>query len=194
MLITKTFFIKKWAKKEKVLVHILDFPNFVQPNDYTCGVAGVLSVLRYYGKEDIKEDTLERLLKTTKKEWTETKNIIQFLKKEKFTLDARQMSIKDLETYLNKWIPVIVSLQARSSKIVDYKKTWDQWHNVTIIGYNAAYIFFVDPVTQYTCYLPKKEFETRRHEKEGRTIYTNFGIAVYGKKPVYTSQLLEKIN
>lgn len=173
--------------------NILEFPNFIQPNDYACGVAGVLSILWYYGKEDIKEDALEKLLKTTKEGGTETKRIIQFFKKEKFVIDACQMSIKDLENYITKGIPVIVSLQARSTKKINYKNVWDEGHNVTIIGYNAKYIFFADPVTQRTCYLPKGEFIIRRHEKEGRILYNNFGIAVYGKKPVYNSLLLEKM-
>ena len=193
MLTKKTFLIKIWAKKGKVLAHILEFPNFIQPNDYACGVAWVLSVLWYYGQEDFRECELEKLLKTTKKEWTETKNIIHFFQTKKFTVDARQMTIKDLETYITKGIPIIVSLQARSTKKTDYKNVRNEGHNVTVIGYNTKYLFFADPVTQRTCYLPKAEFIVRRHEQEGHTLYNNFGIAVYGKKPLYNQLLLEKI-
>ena len=118
---------------------------------------------------------------------------MNFLKKEKFKVDARQMTIKDLEIYITKWIPIIVSLQARSTKKADYAKVWDEGHNVAIIGYDSTYIFFTDPVSPYISYLPKKKFQARRHEKEGKVIYNNFGIAVYGKKPKYDSSLIKEV-
>ncbi|MEI8008175.1 MAG: C39 family peptidase [bacterium] len=118
---------------------------------------------------------------------------MRFFQTKKFTVDARQMTIKDLETYIDKEIPIIVSLQARSTKKTDYKNIRNEGHNVTVIGYTMKYIFFADPVTQRTCYLPKAEFIVRRHEQEDRTLYNNFGVAVYGKKPVYNPLILEKI-
>lgn len=60
----RTFFIDRNGAKETVSAHMLYFPNYVQPNEYSCGTASVLSILRYYGIEDANESQLEKKLKT----------------------------------------------------------------------------------------------------------------------------------
>lgn len=195
MLTKKTFFIKRWAKKEKVTAHILDFPHILQPNDAACAQSCVLAILRYYGNSDVRETKLEKKLKMDPIVWTDVLDIMKYLKKESYKIDAREMTLADLENYIKKGIPVIALIQARSKRDVDYTKTQYQWHYVTVIGYNAKYIFFSDPIFYNVWYLPKKEFVARRHEKEddGR-IYHNFGIAVYGRTPKYDPQELRKIS
>jgi hypothetical protein len=64
----QTFFIEEHNKKKKIIAKILNFPNYVQPNSYSCGVASALSILRYYGIEDEREWQLEKILKSTPKE------------------------------------------------------------------------------------------------------------------------------
>lgn len=61
----RPFFIEEHGKKKKVNAHMLYFPNYVQPNPYSCGVACVLAILWYYGIEDKREWQLEKILKAT---------------------------------------------------------------------------------------------------------------------------------
>ena len=67
-MIQKDFFIQQQGKKEKITANILDFPDFVQPNDYSCGVATALSVLYFYGIKNETERHLEKILKTNPEE------------------------------------------------------------------------------------------------------------------------------
>lgn len=177
------------------MANVLEFPNFVQPNPYSCGVASALSILWYYDIEDERERQLEKILKTNPEEWTHVPNIIQLFKHHGFTTDAREMTIKDIETYISKSIPVMVLIQARSDKKVDYEKTREEWHYIVVIGYNKDYLFFDDPVLKNIGYMNKKEFVSRWHDKTNKkTMYEHYGIAVYGKKPKYHPLAIEKIN
>ena len=115
-MIKKKFFIEtKWVRKN-ILANILDFPYFVQSTSYTCGVACVLGILWYYGDRKRREMLLEKKLEVDEDEWAEIENIVQFFKKENFKVDSRKMTLRDLEKYLDRWIPIIVLYQARSKK------------------------------------------------------------------------------
>ncbi len=192
MLIKKTFFIETGSKKEKITANILDFPNLVQPNTYSCGAVCVQSVLWYYGNRKRQECVLEKVLDVDKDEWTETKNMIKFLKKEKFKVDMHQMTVDELEWYVKRWIPVIVPIQARSDKKVKYANVRHEGHFIVVVGYNKKNLFFSDPVTCHTCYLPKKEFLERWHDIDNKQKKYNDGIAIYGKKPKHDSLSLRK--
>lgn len=196
MVAKKTFFIEKKWKKEKIIANILEFPNFVQPNPYSCGDASALSILRYYGIENEREWKLEKILKTTPKNGTHLIHIMKLFTHHGFTIDAGKMTIADVEKYVDKGIPVLVMIQARSDKKkIDYAKTRAEWHYVVVIGYNKEYIFFDDPVLKNVGYMKKKEFISRWHDKDSDgEVYMQYGIAVYGKKPKYHSSLVEKID
>ncbi len=191
----KTFFIEKKWKKEKIIANILEFPNFVQPNPYSCGVASALSILRYYGIEDERERKLEKTLKTTPKNGTHLIHIMKLFTHRGLTIDAGKMTIADVEKYIDKGIPVLVMIQARSNKKkIDYAKTRAEGHYVVVIGYNKEYLFFDDPVLKSVGYMTKKEFVSRWHDKDNKDeVYVNYGVAVYGKKPKYDPQYVEGI-
>jgi hypothetical protein len=195
MLPKKTFFIDdNWTKK-KVTAHMLYFPNYVQPNPYSCWVASVLSILWYYGIEDKRERQLEKILKANPKEWTHVDAIVKFFTEQKFKTAAHKMTVADIEWYINTSIPVMVMIQARSDKKINYSKAWEEWHYVVVIWYNKDYLFFDDPVLENIWYLPKKEFESRRHDYDDQKhVYIHYGIAVYGKKPKYDTLLIKKID
>jgi len=189
---TALFIQKKW-KKEKIIANILDFPHILQPNEYSCGAACVQSILWYYGDREKNEYELESMLQADPREWIVSKNILKFFKKKKFKLDAREMTLNDVETYINTWIPVMVLLQARSRKKVNYTTWWDNGHFSVVIWYSKEYLLFSDPLSTTPCYLLKKEFLARWHDVDGKTKVHNYGIAVYGKKLNYDSLSLKKI-
>ena len=193
MMIKKKFFIEtKWVRKN-ILANILDFPYFVQSTSYTCGVACVLGILWYYGDRKRREMLLEKKLEVDEDEWAEIENIVQFFKKENFKVDSRKMTLRDLEKYLDRWIPIIVLYQARSKKKIDYIKTSHEGHYAVVIGYNKDYLFLADPVIHATVYITKEDFMIRWHQEDGDgTENIQHGIAVYGKKPIYNHLLLKE--
>lgn len=194
MVIQKDFFIQQDGKKQKITANILDFPNFVQPNEYSCGVATSLSVLYYYGIKDEREWHLEKILKTTPEEWTYVENIVKYFSYHGFKTESRKMTVKDIESYISKSIPVIVLLQARSDTKVDYTKTREEWHYIVAIWYNKDYLFFDDPILKNIWYMDKKEFVSRRHDMTNKiTKYVHHGIAIYGKEPKYSPLRIKKI-
>lgn len=195
MLPKKTFFIEEHGKKKNIDVDMLYFPNYVQPNPYSCWVACVLSMLWYYGIEDKREWQLEKLLKATPEEWTHVIAIVDFFTKLKFKTRAHKMTVADIEWYVDASIPVMVMIQARGEKKTDYAKSWEEGHYVVVIWHNKNYLFFDDPVLEKIWYLPKKEFESRRHDYDDQKhVYIHYGIAVYGKEPKYDPQCIEKID
>jgi len=174
---------------------VLEFPNFTQSTDYTCGASCLLSILYYYGIQDYQEIDLEKLISATPEDGASVDNIKKFLRKKKFLIDAGVMKISTIQKYIDQEIPVLVVMQAwASKKNINYAKTKVNGHYVVVIGYNKEYLFFTDPVLENIWYLPKKEFESRWHDHDNQgNDYINYGIAIHGKKPDYNELILEKI-
>lgn len=59
------------------------------------------------------------------------------------------MTIDDIQQYIDRAIPVMVMIQARSEKKTDYAKSREEGHYAVVIGYNEEYLFFDDPVLEH---------------------------------------------
>ncbi|MBU2236000.1 C39 family peptidase, partial [Patescibacteria group bacterium] len=93
----------------------------------------------------------------------------------------------DIKKFINKKIPVILLVQAWTNiKNVNWEKDWIDGHYVVAIGYDKNKIYFEDPSSISRTHLTYNELIKRWHDTDcdGKK-YVNYGIAVYGKKPVY---------
>ncbi|MDZ4132390.1 MAG: C39 family peptidase [Dethiobacteria bacterium] len=103
-------------------VRVLNLPDVRQSTGYTCGAASLQAVLFYYGL-DYRESTLAEYAGASKDAGTAPAGILKAIEKvnlEKETgLTAeikQQATIKDLEDYIDREIPIIVNLQAWKEK------------------------------------------------------------------------------
>jgi len=173
---------------------ILDYPDIRQDDDSSCGPAVVRSVLNFFG-EDEDHQILKKHLKCTDDWGTDPIDIVKYFKKRGFKVKDYELTIEQVIDFVNKKKPVILCIQAWAHPKANYKKSWDHGHYVVVIGYNKKEkkILFHDPsVVDQRAYLDFKDLLDRWHDVDRKGIkYNNFGIAVYGKKPIFRSKLVK---
>jgi predicted double-glycine peptidase len=179
-------------------VNILDFPvQDRQGTRYTCGADCVQKVMEYYG-EDYREMDLARILKSDPEHGTYVKNIAEFFRLHGLKVVVKQkMTISELIWKINRDIPVIIMLQAWGSTESfeqNYSNDWDDGHFVVVIGYTSDLILIADPALFNTGYIPKQELIGRWHDTDsGNSKTYQLGISVYGKKPKFHRDKLERV-
>ncbi len=179
-------------------VNILDFPiQDRQGTRYTCGADCVQKVMKYYGN-DYREMDLARILKSDPEQGTYVKNIVKFFHQQRLKAVVKQkMTISELIWQINRNIPVIIMLQAwgRTENFEkNYRNDWNDGHFVVVIGYTSDSILIADPVLFNVGYIPKSELKGRWHDTdEGNTKTFQLGISVYGKKPKFDRDKLERV-
>lgn len=168
-------------------MEIKNFPEVRQTYEYDCGAKALQAVLQYYGI-DLSEEKIMKIAGTNKKDGTSTAGILNVLKKNKLKHDAKQFTLEEIKKYINKKIPVILDLQAwTSKKKVRWEKDWSDGHYVVAIGYDKEKIYFEDPYSIFRTYLTFKELDKRWHSKKNKKKqFIHYGIAVYGKKPLFS--------
>ena len=132
---------------------ILPIAAYQQTEDFTCGAATVMSLLRYYNRltdQEMNRQTEIRIaaeMKTNKIKGASPDQITRWLKAHGFkVISGEHGSIKMLKNNLKRGIPTIVC--------------WSDWggHWVLVTGYDArakSYledkdtIFFADPASKY---------------------------------------------
>lgn len=164
---------------------LLNFPEERQTYTYDCWAKATQSVLNYYWI-DVRENIIMKTAWTTK-DGTPIAWIEKVAHKNWLKTTIEHMNITKIKDYVDKKIPVIVVLQARSNKNhPDRKNDWSDWHYVVVIWYDKTKLYFEDPASIYRTYLFNQEFKDRRHDKDiNNRPYIHYGIAVYGKKPKY---------
>lgn len=163
---------------------ISNFPKFRQFIKYSCGACVVQEILAYYGV-DISEHEAAQSAGTTRR-GTTIKGIRRALKEFKFKFKDGSMNIAALKKCVDEKKPVIISLQAWY-KTKDWKNAWSHGHYAVVIGYDSKRVYFEDPICIVRSYLTFKELEERWHSEDvDRKRLRNWGLVVYGKKPVYS--------
>lgn len=167
-------------------MEIKNFPEVRQTYEYDCGAKALQAVLQYYGI-DLSEEKIMRISGTNQKTGTSISGIIKVLNKNKLKQDARQFTLKEIKRYINKKIPVILILQAwTSKKKINWEKDLSDGHYVIAIGYDKEKIYFEDPYSIFRTYLTFKELYKRWHSKKnGKKQFVHYGIAVHGKRPSF---------
>jgi predicted double-glycine peptidase len=143
---------------------LIRVPMTRQATDHTCGVAALQSVLAYYG-DSIREDTVGRYVNTTE-DGTNKNNIAAYALSLGYNVSIRvNMTLDDLQGYIDSKTPVIIAIQAWEDPPVDWNSTWDAGHYVVAIGYDQDNFYFMDPSTLGNyAYIPTSEFQTRWHD------------------------------
>jgi predicted double-glycine peptidase len=151
-------------------------PVVTQRQDFSCGAAATLAILRYWRPDayaQVDEGTLYAPLETTHARGTEPEPIVAYLRQN--GLDARyrhtDVTVADLERAVDSGEPPIVDLQAWTDHAASpYRETWDAGHYVVMVGYDDERLYFVDPSTMTPdgfVYLTRAEFDERWHDLAG---------------------------
>lgn len=167
--------------------NLIRVPKVRQATDHTCGVASLQSLLGYYGFE-IREDKLATELHA--ENYARTGEIVKYARSKGLMVDTRQkMTLKELQQYIDKNIPVMVCMQAwpdNPMTIDKYKTDWEDGHWVVVIGYDLANIYMMDPSTLGNyAFVPSAEFDARWHDYDDDITkpYVHFGIIITSSKP-----------
>jgi ATP-binding cassette subfamily B protein len=163
---------------------IKNIPTFRQSNDYDCGATALQVIFAYFGIEKNVQEII-KLVKTTEN-GTSMIKMRSIVEKHGFKTKLGEMTVEDIKKYLNKKIPVILLVQAWPyKKIIDWQNSWSAGHYVVAIGYDKNKLYFEDPSSIYRTYLSYKELKDRWHDIRDGKKCVNYGLAIYGKKPIY---------
>ena len=185
-------------------IKIMDFPEARQSTNFSCGVASVQAVLYYYGI-DLREDKLIKTFSAQPTDIIHSGVDPEDLKDKletKWGLKVEMavgMNIEDLKEYANKYIPVIIAIQAwrgedGAVENTDYS-AYKDGHYVVSIGYTDKQMIFEDPsILTNRGYLSFEDLETRWHDADYHgNKYEHLGLAVYGRKPTFNPKSFKKI-
>jgi len=164
---------------------MLVFPDTRQATEFDCGAAVVQGVLRYYGTDCLGAELIRYL--HTDEEGTRARNIIGYLLHHGLSVRAGQMTIPELEYWIDRSIPVILDIQAWAEDAgTNYAATIEEGHYVVAIGYDEDFIYFEDPsLLSVKGKIPREELDARWHDRSENTYFEHFGIAVWGNEPQY---------
>jgi hypothetical protein len=175
------------------IIKILEFPDSRQSTNFSCGAACVQAVLKYYGieiREDILIEGMGVLPTNVEPSGVRPDIILKFFEKKGLKHSTGTMTIKEITDFIDKDIPIITPIQAWNElyekKDVDYSG-WKDGHYVIAIGYTKDELIFDDPsLMNNRGFLSFDEFKNRWHDQDsiGKK-YVNFGMAIFGKKPIF---------
>jgi predicted double-glycine peptidase len=169
----------------------LPLPIVKQETDYSCGVAALLSALRYWQAYEGDEESLYELLETTPENGTEPIKLAEGARK--FGLRAEmktRATLQDLEAALARGEAVILDIQAWADhKVPDWRKEWGSGHYVVLIGMDRQNAYVMDPSAKDGYgWLPLSELMDRWHDVEERhgrrEVNEQLAIFLSGKNPL----------
>jgi len=161
---------------------MIPLPKVEQVSDYDCGPAALRAICLYYqvGPQDHQQFIKD--CRATKKDGTEPENLIRVAKQYGLkTKESRNMSVDELQGYLNQKKPVIVDIQAWGEGYDDL----ESGHYVVAIGYDEKNIYFEDPSlhSHKRGSLSKRELLSRWKDKKanGEELH-QYGIVMWTDK------------
>jgi predicted double-glycine peptidase len=170
----------------------IQLPDVQQPDEFSCGVASLMSILAYYGKGPEDYDALKKKLHTSKKNGVDYRRIVAYAKEVGLQSDAQQLTVDKLVQHLDRREPVICSIQAYddekehspAERMKIYETQNENGHYVVAIGYDEQNIYFMDPsLVGRRGFLPKDEFDKRWHDDEGtvdkRNVLHRLGLIIW---------------
>jgi len=177
---------------------LLNVPDVYQPSNSSSGPTALQAVLSYYGT-NIGEDELINMTNTTEN-GTIPGNIANAAVQLGFNAVIKEnMTLVDLQQYINQGTPVIVYAQAWKNNQTNIQNwTADQidGHYMVVIGIDTSNVYFEDPaILGSRGYIANQEFLDRWHDtyqaNNGSDITNNnLGIIITGK-PVVRPLLLQ---
>jgi len=155
--------------------NLIRVPLVQQTQDFSCGAAATLLLLRYWcidGYAHADETALYEALHTTRTRGTEPGPIADVLRRSGLHAEYRSgdVSVDDLERAVSAREPPIVDLQAWSDHSAPWRETWDAGHYVVMVGYDAERLYFADPSRATPggyAFLERPELDERWHDLTG---------------------------
>jgi predicted double-glycine peptidase len=174
--------------------NLVQVPLARQREDYSCGAAAALSLLRYWRPEayaSVDEGALYAELRTTEAQGTEPEPMAALLRRNGLDAEYRHgdVTVAELQRAVDARAPPIVDLQAwRDDPGVPWRDVWNAGHYVLMVAYDDERLFFVDPSTMAPTgyvFLPRGELDERWHDLAGeRNVPVGrMAIFAYGAGP-----------
>jgi predicted double-glycine peptidase len=155
--------------------NLIRVPLIQQKQDFSCGAAATLLLMRYWCIDTYDAGTegdLYEPLRTTRANGTEPEPMVELFRRSGLRADYRHgnVRIEDLERAVLASEPPIVDLQAWSDRADPWKQTWDAGHYVVMVGYDEDRLYFADPSRATPggyAFLLRSELEDRWHDLSG---------------------------
>jgi uncharacterized protein len=155
--------------------HVVRVPLVQQKQDFSCGAAATLLLLRYWCVEaylQVDESALYGPLETTRARGTEPGPMAALLSQNGLDAHYRygSVTLQELERAVDAGEPPIVCLQAWTDHGAPWRDTWDAGHYVVLVGQDERHLFFADPSRAAPggyAFLPRAELEERWHDLAG---------------------------
>ncbi|RQW79910.1 MAG: hypothetical protein EHM14_06930 [Methanothrix sp.] len=150
---------------------LFSMPDTRQSTEYSCGAAALQAVVGYWGR-DIGEEDMMEMLNTNPESGTYPDDIIRVAQEMGLNATYKEnLSLTDLEAYLQEGVPVIVDCQAWRS-VSQANESWaDDWsdgHWVVVIGMDDKLVYLEDPyLLGSRGIMTRQEFEERWHNWRG---------------------------
>lgn len=163
-------------------------PLVAQREDFSCGDAATLALLRYWRwgtYARVGEETLYAPLRTTAAKGTDPAPIASYLRALGFDAAYRiGASVSDLQRAVDAREPPIVDLQAWGDGDVSYEQSWDSGHYVVMVGYDDERVFFMDPSTRGRyAFVTRAQLDERWHDVDGDREEHRERMAVFVRAP-----------
>jgi hypothetical protein len=163
------------AETARLPPNLIAVPTVQQKEDFSCGAAATLLLLRYWcveGYARADETALYEALKTTPSQGTEPEPMEDLFLQSGLEALYRNGSVQvgDLERAVDAREPPVVDLQAWSDDGAPWRQTWDAGHYVVMVGYDSERLFFADPsraTPHGYAFMPRGELEERWHDLAG---------------------------
>lgn len=156
---------------------ILKVPNLLAPTTNSTGPTALQEVLAYYGT-DVGIDKLVNLTNNNEN-GTLPQNIADAADTLGFQSEIKEnMSVEDLQGYVDQGVPVIVNIQAgvNSTENVNWTSSQQNGEYLVVVGVDSQNVYLEDPtILGSTGYIPNQEFLDRWHTtfQNGTTNTTN---------------------
>ncbi len=155
--------------------NLVRVPIVQQKQDFSCGAAATLLLMRYWcinAYENATEADLYEPLRTTRANGTEPEPMVELFRRSGLQADYRTGSVRvdDLERAVVSGEPPIVDLQAWSDRTDPWAQTWDAGHYVVMVGFDEDRLYFADPSRATPggyAFLPRGELDDRWHDLSG---------------------------
>ena len=178
---------------------ILTFPDARQATPDMCGIASTQAILYYYGF-NILQSKLAEMMNMDPESGVQPEQIVKLFKEKDLEADFKKMTLEDVKAYLDKDIPVILLINAWAADYpVDYTNIAEEGHYVVAVGYDdeAERLICDDPsFLDNWGYIGYDELMTRwrMYASDDVHILENYGIAVYGRPPMFNPRRIMHID
>jgi predicted double-glycine peptidase len=161
--------------KAPLPTNLVRVPFVQQKQDFSCGAAATLLLMRYWSidrYESATESDLYEPLRTTKATGTEPEPMVELFRRSGLHAEYRNGNVRvdDLEQAVVLGEPPIVDLQAWSDRTDPWSQTWDAGHYVVMVGYDEDRLYFADPSRATPggyAFLLRSELDDRWHDLSG---------------------------